>query len=379
VRILVVCPSYPPRPVTCGVGDYTRCLAEALARQGEAVAVACATERRGDGEIPVTALFRRFTPGAALRLAAAPALTGADVVHVQYAPELYGRAGALALPGLLARLRLGRVATVVTFHTLTDGSLASRLAATLLLAGASHAISANEEVTGMVRRRLPAFGRRLTEIPIGTNVPVLAADPAARHAARERLHILPGAPLLVHFGLVYPGKGLETLFAAMAALAEVEPKARLVVVGDTRPADAGYRAGLDALRARLRLGEAVIWAGRQPGDEVSRLLQAADLFVAPYDDGASLRRGSLVAGLAHGLPVVSTRPAVASAYLRDGENVALVPPRDPAALAASLRDLLARPEAAARLGRAARRLGEQLDWATIARATRDVYRRVAAP
>jgi glycosyltransferase involved in cell wall biosynthesis len=123
----------------------------------------------------------------------------------------------------------------------------------------------------------------------------------------------------------------------------------------------------------------VIWAGRQPGDEVSRLLQAADLFVAPYDDGASLRRGSLVAGLAHGLPVVSTRPAVASAYLRDGENVALVPPRDPAALAASLRDLLARPEAAARLGRAARRLGEQLDWATIARATRDVYRRVAAP
>ena len=39
MRIVMVCPSYPPQDVTCGVGDYTRCLAEELVRQGEQVTV----------------------------------------------------------------------------------------------------------------------------------------------------------------------------------------------------------------------------------------------------------------------------------------------------------------------------------------------------
>jgi len=96
----------------------------------------------------------------------------------------------------------------------------------------------------------------------------------------------------------------------------------------------------------------------------------------PYDDGATIRRGSLIAGLAHGLPVVSTRSSLASAYLRDGDNVALVPPRDARALAAKLAELLGAPAEAARLGRGARALAERFAWPVIAAETRRVFARV---
>ena len=52
----MVCPSYPPQEITCGVGDYTRCLAEALAARGEAVTVVASAAWRGPARCGVTVL-----------------------------------------------------------------------------------------------------------------------------------------------------------------------------------------------------------------------------------------------------------------------------------------------------------------------------------
>src|SRR6267142_2076925 len=182
----------------------------------------------------------------------------------------------------------------------------------------------------------------MTEIPIGSNI---ATAPAGdRLVTRAALGVPARAPLLAPFGIVYQGKGLETLLEALAILKSAQPQARLVVVGDTREPERAYRADLEALAVRLGVARAVTWTGRRPAGDVSRILGAADVFVAPFDEGASLRRGSLMAGLAHGLPVVSTATAVASPYLRDGDNIALVPPRDAAALAARLAASLRRDQ-----------------------------------
>jgi glycosyltransferase involved in cell wall biosynthesis len=245
----------------------------------------------------------------------------------------------------------------------------------LLLTSAHHCISANEEVTAMVRRRLPKLCRRLTEIPIGASVPVTPPD-GTRETGRRLLGVPNGIPLLVHFGLVYPGKGLETLFAALPDLLRFDRNTRLVIVGDARLESYGYRASLEALAVRLGVAPAITWAGRRPDEEVSWILQAADVFVAPYDDGVSIRRSSLMAGLAHGLPVVSTISTVASAYLKDRENIVLVPAMDAAALAEGIIALLASPDEAARLGKAASTLAERFSWPTIARETRTLYAQV---
>ena len=361
MRVLMVCPSYPPQPVTCGVGDFTRCLAEELVRQGEQMTVVASAawsgpERGGVSVLPILdapAPWWRVVP--------------ADVVNLQYAPDLY-RDRSRALRATFS------TPAVVTFHTLLDATLVSRAAALWLLTSARHVVAANEEVSRMVRRRLPWLARRMTEIPIGSNiVPAAAGDPLATRAA---LGVPALAPLLAHFGLVYPGKGVETLLEALASLRLAHPEARLVVVGDTRETELAYRADLEALAVRLGVARAVTWTGRRSDEEVSRILAVADVFVAPFDGGASIRRGSLMAGLAHGLPVVSTSSAVASTYLRDGDNVALVAPRDPVALAARLAWPLDSPEQRARLTEGARKLAARVAWPAIAEETRAVYRRV---
>jgi glycosyltransferase involved in cell wall biosynthesis len=150
----------------------------------------------------------------------------------------------------------------------------------------------------------------------------------------------------------------------------------LVIVGDTRPDDEPYRTALRALAERLGIASAVVWAGGRTGEETSGILQSGDLYVVPYDDGASVRRGSLMAGLAHGLPVVSTCSRLESVYLKDGLNIALVPPKNADALASRITSLLMRPEEAAALGKAALALAEQFSWVAIARQTRAVYERV---
>ena len=363
MRVLIACPSYPPQDVTCGVGDYARCLADELTRLGEQVTVVTSkawrgAERGGVAVVPILdgpAPWWRVIP--------------TDVVSLQYAPDLW-RDRTRALGVTLS------MPTVVTFHTLTDATLRSRAVALWLLGSARHVIAANDEVSGMVRRRLPWIARRLTEVPIGSNIAIAPAGDGA--ATRAAIGAPPRGPLLVHFGLVYPGKGLETLLSALALVRATHADAHLVVAGDTRERDLGYRSDLEALAVELGVARAVTWTGRRDDDEVSRILSLADVFVAPFDGGASLRRGSLLAALAHGLPIVSTASAGASGVLHDGDNIALVPPRDPAALAARICVLLDSPGQRARLVDGARKLASRLAWPAIAEEMRAVYRRVLA-
>jgi len=375
MRILMVCPSYPPQDVTCGVGDYTRCLAEELVRQGEDVVVLTSDRYRGETNGPVTVLplVRDWTIGEALRLTSSAMSPPVDLIHLQYTPDLYGQGLGFKLLPLLARIRSGPP-VVITFHTLVGGSLRSRVVVPLLLLAARWSISANEEVSALIRRRLPALVGRFTEIPIGANIPTKLGG--MQSASQAALGLPLEGPVLVHFGLIYPGKGLETLFAALSELLRVRPHVRLVIVGDTRVENRGYLADLKALAERLGVASATIWSGHRSGEEVSHILSAADIFVVPYDDGVSIRRGSLMAGLAHGRPVVSTFSTLPSAYLRDGDNIALVPPKDAAALAARIASLLAKPEEAACLGKAALSLAERFLWTTIVRETRQLYIRV---
>lgn len=379
MRILMICPSYPPQDAICGVGDYTRCLAEELARQGEDVVAVTSDRYRGStaGSVRVVPMFQRWTWDTAIRLAKLSMYPRADVIHFQYTPELYGQGLGMVLAPLLLRMQARQTAVVVTFHTLIGGGFQSKLMAPYLLAAAHHSISANEEVTALIRRHLPRLARRMTEIPIGASIPAVATAFSNRKEENRRVLGMPNAsPLLVYFGLVYPGKGLETLFEALRYVLSAYSHATLMIIGNVRPQDQAYRAYLEQLSRDLGVDASIRWMEYQPADAVARLLQAADLFVVPYDQGVSIRRSSLMAGLAQGLPVVSTYPAVPSAYLRDGDNISLVPSRDPHALAERIVSLLTQPDDAIRMGKAAAALAERFTWLVIARETRDLYARL---
>jgi glycosyltransferase involved in cell wall biosynthesis len=98
----------------------------------------------------------------------------------------------------------------------------------------------------------------------------------------------------------------------------------------------------------------------------------------PYVDGASFRRGTFMACLAHGMPTITTQPSTPLPQLRDGENIRLVPPEDPTALAAAIRELAADPALRSRLSTGALALAEGFRWDKIAAQTAAFFEIVLA-
>lgn len=80
-----------------------------------------------------------------------------------------------------------------------------------------------------------------------------------------------------------------------------------------------------------------------------------------------------MAALTHACAIISTRPAIPLPELRDGENIRLIPPDDPAACARAIAELRALPELRRRLSQGARALAEEFRWDKIAMRTVEVF------
>jgi glycosyltransferase involved in cell wall biosynthesis len=161
----------------------------------------------------------------------------------------------------------------------------------------------------------------------------------------------------------------------LARLLERGKKVKLLMVGGkigaSDPTTINYARRMEVLERESGLG--ILWTGYLDDEEVSANLLASDICVLPYRDGVSLRRGSLMAALAHGLPIISTQPAIQAKELIEGENIVLVPPDDVEALAAKILELAASEGLRRRLGDGARRLSEAFSWERITEETVALY------
>jgi glycosyltransferase involved in cell wall biosynthesis len=156
-------------------------------------------------------------------------------------------------------------------------------------------------------------------------------------------------------------------------LAERKARVKLALIGGeagaSDPTDVAFGAQVDRLIRRhgLDAGGHLLRTGFVAAADVSAHLLACDAVVLPYRDGASLRRGSLMAALAHGCAIISTVPAAPVPELRDGDNIRLVPPGSPEALVLAVTELLDAPALRARLGQAAQATSALFRWDGIAR------------
>jgi glycosyltransferase involved in cell wall biosynthesis len=117
----------------------------------------------------------------------------------------------------------------------------------------------------------------------------------------------------------------------------------------------------DALLAlRPDLATRIVATGGLEPAEVSARLSACDVLLQPYDDGVSARRGSLMAGLALGRPVVSNRGPVTGHVWSTRRAVYLTDSANPDALADAVGDLLHDSTLRAELGASAKALHQEL-------------------
>ncbi|MDQ2806244.1 MAG: glycosyltransferase [Chloroflexota bacterium] len=214
---------------------------------------------------------------------------------------------------------------------------------------------------------LGAPPRRSRLVPYGVDpcAFLLPADAADR--LRSRLGLASGTPLVVALGRLVYKKGFETLIAAAPAILARHPRAHISIAG------AGdLRAALQAQIDRLGVGDRVRLPGKVGHDDVPIYLGGADVFVLPsvIDQNGNVDGlpNTLLEAMAAGCAVVASDVAGVPLAVQDGHNGTLVPPRDPAALAAAVNRLLADPALRAQYGSAARRTIEtDLNWPHIAR------------
>lgn len=380
MRVLFVTGEFAP--LQGGVGDCTGEIARAVAARGVDATVLTSTapgapaEETRDG-IRIERKIGRWGWGsiAALRDYAADAK--ADVVHIQYQTGAFGMHPAI---NVAPRVLQNASIFVTTFHDLRVPYLFPKAGRvrdwiTYELARSSRAaIATNEEDYA----RLVEHGINPTLIPIGSNIETAPPADYDREAWRAGLGISKDELLLSYFGFLNESKGGETLVRALALL----PQARLVMIGGqvgaSDPTNYAYLTRVKALIEELGLSERVIWTGFRPASEVSADFLASDVCVLPFRDGASYRRGSLMAALAHGLPVVTTRPRLSTGAallprLVDGMNVCLVGPDQPQAFASGIKAIAASPDLSERLRAGAKELAGAFTWNRIAEAHLALY------
>lgn len=252
-----------------------------------------------------------------------------DVLSVQHE---YGIFGGKAGAHLLALLRELRVPIVTTLHTiLSDPNPSQRAVIDELGRLSDRLVVMSESGAELLKRVHGIADSQIDLIPHG--IPRVPAD----DGSKERLG-LDGKTVIMTFGLLSPDKGIEYVIDALPAILAVHPQVVYVVLGATHPhvvehEGEAYRLMLEARAAQLGVGGSMIFHNRFVGqEELTEFLSATDIYITPYLQPQQITSGTLAYAVGAGKAVISTPYIYARELLAEGRG-ALVPWRDPAAIA----------------------------------------------
>jgi glycosyltransferase involved in cell wall biosynthesis len=364
MRIGWITGEYPP--MQGGVGAYTQILARHVRDLGHECFIF--TDQRAassDGRLHVTAAVRKWTPDAIMRAKRWAQEHQLDVISLQYQTAAYGMSPFIHFaPDLLRPFPV-----VTTFHDLRfpylfpkAGALRPWIVRRLARASAAAIVTNDEDLAA-----LAAHGIAAAVIPIGSNIDPTGSQPHPRSDSDF---------VIAFFGLVNASKGLDLLLESARALIDqgVPTKLWLIgaVVGSSDSTNLDYAKKIDVIIDRLALRPHLLQTEFLDDAGVAAYLRAADVVALPFRDGASLRRGSLMAALTCGTAIVTTAPAQPIPALDDAV-LFCEPTAD--SLTAALHALYAEPERRIRLREAATRAAHQFDWGQIAERTIAVFER----
>jgi glycosyltransferase involved in cell wall biosynthesis len=224
---------------------------------------------------------------------------------------------------------------------------------------------------------LAPLAANLAAIPIGSNIQATFLTPAERQARRLQRGYTDDDVVVGYFGFLNHSKGGLDLVETVARLAPELPTIHLLMIGEQVGAsDPSNYAYLQEVKQAIHdngLDERVVWTGFQDDAGVSADLAACDLILLPYLDGATLRRGSLMAALAHGCAIVTTTPTAPIPELVAGRDLVYVPVGDIEAAAKTVAELIREPQRLATLRENARVASAAFSWEGIAEAHERLY------
>jgi glycosyltransferase involved in cell wall biosynthesis len=373
MRIGIITGEYPP--MQGGVGAYTHILAHELARQEQAVFL-FSSRGTQDESLPLANSVKRWGLSSLLAARRWTRDNRLDVVSLQFQTAAY----AMSPWVHFLSEALWPVPVVTTFHDLRfpylfpkAGRLRDWIVMRLARASAGVIVTNHEDQARLSPRP------NCSLIPIGSNI--LSKLLPDYNAAEWRGRAGAGTRdfLIAYFGLFNHSKGIENLLHALAVLRGDGIPARLVMMGgagSSDPTNADFFRQMQHLVQDPGLQPYIHQTGFADEAIVGAYLSASDAVALPFLDGASYRRGSLMAAIHYHRPIVTTQPRVSIPRFKDGENMLLVPTGDTPALAAALRRLYETPELQAKLSAGAQLLAGDFEWPEIARETIAFFQQV---
>jgi glycosyltransferase involved in cell wall biosynthesis len=359
--------NYLPRQ--CGIATFTTDLCEAIAsRYSQKTCIALPVNDIEAGYAYPTRVRFELTEkdiDSYRRAADFLNINNVDLVCLQHEYAIFGgRAGSHIL-ALLSELRMP---IVTTLHTiLRDPEPDQRRVLEEIAAASDRLVVMSERGAEFLHEVYGVLPEKIDLIPHGIpDVPFV--DPSFH----KDLFGVEGKIVLLSFGLLSANKGIENVITALPAILAKHPNVVYIILGATHPHvkrldGETYRLSLQWLAQEKSVEGQVIFYNRFVSlEELVQFIGAADIYITPYLDPAQIVSGTLAYALGAGKAVISTPYWYAKEMLAEGRG-ALVPFRDPTALAEQVIDLLDNEAKRHAMRKRAYVFGRDMIWPQVAR------------
>lgn len=355
-------------PRQCGIATFTTHLVDAisLADPDLGVCVVCMNDKSDGYAYPDRVECQIDDQEIASYRSAAAHINriGSDVVSLQHEFGIFGGPAGSHLLALLGRLDMPIVATLHTI--LRDPNDDQRYVMDRMndlcerfVVMSRRAVSLLVDVYGFDSDRIDMIHHGIPDISFEAKQACLSA--------RETC----GKRLLLTFGLLGPGKGIEHAIHAMPQIVASHPDVIYRIVGATHPnlmrnEGEQYRESLEQLARDLDVSKNILFHNHFVSqDELELMLMAADVYITPYPHLEQICSGTLAYAIGTGNAVVST-PFWHAQELLAGGRGKLVGVGDSKAIAYAVSGLLGDPAELLMMQQRAHAFGRQMVWSRVA-------------
>lgn len=365
-------------PRRCGIATFTSDTVDALRARFPAMRIDLYAMDDGRDHLAYpddVHLIGQYSPDDYIAAARAIESSGAEAIWLQHE---YGIFGGSAGDMLLKLLHRTDVPLLTTLHTILERPNPDQRRVLEAIVRRSSRLIVMAEKGKEILRRVHNVAAHLIEV-IPHGVPDRALVPPDKMKPRFGFE---GRKVLLTFGLIAPDKGLDHMVRAMPAIVEQHPDALYAVLGATHPnilrsEGEALRESLERTVEALGVQEHVRFINAYVGlEELTDYLQAADIYVTPYNNPAQITSGTLSYAVALGKPVVST-PYIHATEILDTDHGVLVGFHDSEAMAREINRLLADEEARTALAERAYARGRTMLWSRLAERGADLLNEVS--
>ena len=345
--------THPPTP--CGIATFSAALSDGLEANGAHVTVVRVADEFPSARVNV---IGELVNGSQKSVAeCSQLLNQSDIAIIQHEYGIYGGPDGDEVVQIMAGLR---VPSVVVAHTvLKDPTPHQRSVLEAVVGVADQVVVMSEAAKHRLSDGYAIDRTKVVTIPHGATVP---------DATTQKR---PARPMILTWGLLGPGKGIERVIDAMASLKDLPGQPRYLIAGRTHPKvlaaeGEAYREALIEQARRLGVAASVSFdpVYRSPADVIA-LVQSAAVVVLPYDSKDQVTSGVLVDSVASGRPIVATAFPHALEMLGSGAGT-VVAHDDPDAMVGALRRLLTDPRVAGSMAAESRELAPAMAWPIVA-------------